>query len=648
MPSINGTASFIYYPSAPNGARPNYDASDYQQLKSANQPLVFCVAVDHNGNGLDYEPQNAGDVVNVLFDVYATGANSVLETQYQKAPIATIRKAMDIPLEVYSNDLNIYFAGTGLDASGNLTIKTFTVDIRSIIQPRLSYGLIPCGRGSFNSNITSGSMGAGFTGQYGDRIFSPIGQGLQKVNVKCRFEQLDSAGNIEESSTVIDMGDLFHAGTWGPQMMCINSVRQMENDQDMNSYMMRMSSFDRNGKFLSMCPNGDTSANWSTPRYYKWARTDELQDALYFNLFQVEDSSTYTWWSGPSAYQGRFLRMSIKVEAVDASGASTGVKYLNATEDCFWYSTGFNNEDIVCSGGPNSGASATPGNYLACTQYPRLWLAQNVSPFYINTQLGTGTATPITASTDRYRVSIVQEDNESGSCDYGGSAPACPTGECCEAAPAFGSWAGAMYRTSEFRYFKIDHTGNNEAFPHVRLHWLNALGGIDSYTFKRNKTEAISRTLSTYERKPNDPQWTLEVNVGGKMVDTTYANTQTSWSLQTGSDQYKSSVEVMSVQSVKGGTVYSEALEKPSSNWLSELMKSPNVWIQVDNGRAKTNAVKNDFVYSAPDLFGSDYNPDYAPIIIDEGEMITVDEEQRLVQIQISYKYSNAEMTQGN
>ena len=637
---INGNASFVYYPGVPVGQRKSYPDTSGQVLKSANQPLVYQVAVEQNGKGLDYIPLYQYDVVNVLFDVYVSGTTDYYQAIDAGDPVATLRKSVDIPLDVYSNYMNVWIAGSGLQIDGNLNLRTWTVDIRSIIQSRLTYGLVPCGRGSFNQKVIQGHLGQGLSGKYGDRILSPLGEGGLRVAVKARFEVLGADGRSIEiakdagtsNDLTITSMDLF-GGSKGPDIFCINAVRQMNQEQDLNEHTVQASTSAKNYEFLSMCPNGDITGNWLNPRYYKTIRTDEKTENLYFYLHSQIVSSGLTQFAGIHNVQTRTYKMYIKVETRNLAGVTT-TKFLDTAYDFAHYSLGYWQQGIG------------PGQTLGGPQFPKAWLTQNVSPMYINSNSGSGTG-GITSDVLFYRVALYWMDNEVGSCD---GATASNGTDCDDSG---GSWNGTEYRMTEYRYYKVDHSSENAPFPYLRVHWLNSLGGIDSYTFKRNKTESISRTLSTYERKPNDPQWTLETTDGTAntaMIDLTWNTFQASLDLQTGSDQYKSSTEILGVQSVKGGTVFSDTLERPTAVWLSELMKSPNVWIEEHNDRILDNSRINPLVYDNYVYYGElpGGATDYVPIIVDEGEMLIIDEEQRLVQMKLSYKYSNAEMTQSN
>jgi len=630
----NGNAGFVYFPSV--GLRNSHSITSYQRLKAVNQPAVYQVYVDDNNKGLDYQPVNAGDVVNVVFQIMASGNYSLAGAGNSRV-IAEIRKAADIPFEYGSNDFTNY---TNFPLNGNLNKRIFTVDISNIIKTRLSYGLIPVGRGTFNTEIIQGHLGTGLSGVYGPNIQSPVGQGCQQVKVKAYFEVLNADGEIEIAR--LNNGNIQYVyennnitGTSGYPTFYVNAVRQHDERQDLNQYIVRSTRSARNDKFLSMCPNGSNDSSFTSPKYLKKIRLDERQEALYWFQFQIQKSTQgLTTFAGANAQQSACKDMFIYVETLQSNGTNNTAK-LNTNQDFMWWSIG-NWQDT-----PNNFG---PGEPRGVSEYPAAWLAQNVSPDYINNST---VGTPINSDTLQYRVSLRWEDCENGSCSQAGGGPNLNCNNCL-ITPG-NVWTGTEYRSTEYRYFVIDHSSENAPFPYIRIHWLNSLGGIDSYTFKRNKTETISRKISTYERKPNDPSWGLEKYgpaVNDVMIDDTWGTWQINWGLQIGTDQYKQNTDVLSVEAQVTGTVYSEPLNKEDSKWLSEIMKSPNVWMEVENDRADRNAYINSAVYGGYDMYTT--NKDYQPIIVQDGEMMLVDEENRLVQFQLQYRKANNEITQRN
>ena len=60
---------------------------------------------------------------------------------------------------------------------------------------------------------------------------------------------------------------------------------------------------------------------------------------------------------------------------------------------------------------------------------------------------------------------------------------------------------------SEYRWFNIDREDEKIPYDFVRFHWLNRMGGIDSYTAKRSVVESISINRDTIETKSADRTW---------------------------------------------------------------------------------------------------------------------------------------------
>ena len=123
---------------------------------------------------------------------------------------------------------------------------------------------------------------------------------------------------------------------------------------------------------------------------------------------------------------------------------------------------------------------------------------QNISPYYINNTtnlIGASYKTPsvggfpywnpysgskITSSTSYYRVSMSR----------------------------FGMYATYSERiTTVFNYYTIDRESVNIPYGYVRFHWLNSMGGIDSYTAKRDVVEGLTISRNVIERKSGDRTW---------------------------------------------------------------------------------------------------------------------------------------------
>ena len=117
-------------------------------------------------------------------------------------------------------------------------------------------------------------------------------------------------------------------------------------------------------------------------------------------------------------------------------------------------------------------------------------LVQNVSPDFINNNAYeeqtsnrpyTNPISPITANTHRYSLYFRGK-----------------------------YYDGANYirkTHSSTNWYQIDRESENIPYGFVRFHWLNSMGGIDSYTCKRDIVEGLSVNRSVVERKSADRTW---------------------------------------------------------------------------------------------------------------------------------------------
>ena len=134
-------------------------------------------------------------------------------------------------------------------------------------------------------------------------------------------------------------------------------------------------------------------------------------------------------------------------------------------------------------------------------------------------------------------------------------------------------------RTSKYRYYTIDREDEKNAYAFVRFHWLNSVGGIDSYTAKRDVVEGLTISRDVIERKSGDRTWYQDNENNG----TTNARPSLYHSdTMRGGDIYKGGREVSNVNAERVQSVYTEPLNKSVAKWLEEMMLSPNVWIEMD------------------------------------------------------------------
>jgi hypothetical protein len=256
-------------------------------------------------------------------------------------------------------------------------------------------------------------------------------------------------------------------------------------------------------------------------------------------------------------------------------------------------------------------------------------LIQNVSPAFINNnafvpqESSTGglpvncyntSISPITANTHRYRLYFRGFYNANN--------------------PAPNPWIAV--RHSSVNWYQIDREDEKKPYPFVRFHWLNSMGGIDSYTAKRDMVEGLSISRDVIERKSGDRTWYQNDNNNGTTLNGSLYYSDT----MRGGDIYKGGREVSNVNAERTQSVYTEPLNKSVAKWLEEMMLSPNVWIEKD-----TEATE----------FGKKVNPylrpstkEYIPVIITNSDIETVNQAEGLVKFNIEYTFAHKLITQRN
>jgi hypothetical protein len=190
---------------------------------------------------------------------------------------------------------------------------------------------------------------------------------------------------------------------------------------------------------------------------------------------------------------------------------------------------------------------------------------------------------------------------------------------------------------TEYRWYKVDREDVKLPYDFVRFHWLNRMGGIDSYTAKRSVVESISVNRDTIENKSADRTWyqnSLD-GTGATIADADYIS-----NTMRGGNLYKGGREVLNVNANRNNSVYTEPLNKSTAQWLEEIMTSPNVWIEMDtDATARGNTVNS---YQRPST------KEYIPVIITNGSAETVNQEAGLVSFNIEYTLAHKVQTQRN
>jgi len=255
-------------------------------------------------------------------------------------------------------------------------------------------------------------------------------------------------------------------------------------------------------------------------------------------------------------------------------------------------------------GAPTPYASSNFGTAPLNTPFQGKYIMQNVSPAYLNT-LTNWTGAGITANTESYEAVLFSNDG------------------------------ATTFEVSETRHYKLDRESANAAFPFVRFHWVNRMGGIDSYTAKRDTTEGVDVTKTFFERQTTDMRYIQEYGYYSSGTWSTIGSQDT-----LGADIYKPSIETLGMTATEKGSVFTEPLNSVQAKWLEEIVTSPNVWIELQNAASERANESNPASHPS--------KKDYFPVIINNSTVSTVDESLGLVKFNIEYTHSHKINTQSN
>tara|TARA_R110002073_G_scaffold8783_2_gene46969 strand:+ start:3696 stop:5498 length:1803 start_codon:yes stop_codon:yes gene_type:complete len=529
----------------------------------------------------------SGDVINVVFEVYAWTKDT------NKELIATIKKSKDIANKSYNQDL---------PAMGH----RFSIDISELMTNQLSYSLCPINKGTWQSNYYGG-MNGGLVMQ--DNVIDGTGTGtgtpisnynvsrngsFRQVQVVATFEVLNADGAIIPATDT----------TSSNIITVINSVNQFEKNDiyysyqgnDNGNYVISSANDSarvESQKFLSRCNNGTSSS--STIPFKAPIRIDEEAEFLQFFIFAANADDI------GGAGDDTVGSIGLKIETFLANGSAENTFYVREFED-----------NAILNTGSTAWRNGQESNFI-----------QNISPSFINGTNVSLKSTPtsgsfpywnaysggkITALTSYYRVSMSK----------------------------FGLNAFAERRSTEYRYYTIDREIQNIPYGFVRFHWLNSMGGIDSYTAKRNVVEGLSISRDVIERKSVDRTWYQNDTTTGTPIVTSLYHSDT----MRGGDLYKGGREVSNVNAERNQSVYTEPLNIQMATWLEEIMTSPNVWIEMDTDATEMGNTMNS--YLRPSTKG------YIPVIITNNDIETVNQENGLVKFNIEYTLAHKVRTQRN
>ena len=664
-------------------------------LMSANKSLRYQVMWNglNEGQAPSKTRFNAGsqkgDIINIIFDVYATTISPPPADIANWNLVSSIKKTRDIANQNY------------IAGQPNLAQQRFTVDISSICQDALSYSLVPIKKGTWQSSIYGGMNG-------GSSKQDNVTQTISSYNVT----QNGAFRHIWVFATpeVIVANGTIQKASQNPlrfnRICVINSLAQYELDNPYYYISFLINQYVANTNsprgFMSFCPNKTVQSGASVLPFAKNVRTDEEAEWLYwyqYKLFNGNNSSDYA-----SAAR-------IKVETFSSVGTLQNTCYLSD----------FN----------SNLATETRNNLVVFKQSQSVLCAQNLSPAYINLfakdNAGNALINQIDSSTQYYKAHLEYETAEdnlvtngnfatdtnwtkgTGWTISGGKANYDGVANSSNLSQTVTSFAGksfvvegfasnitqgfvyislggidvqivvnsngsfkhtvsissgssvffilarnnfigsidsvsvqenpATLRATEYRYFNIDRETANIPFGFVRFHWLNRAGGIDSYTAKRNVTEGLAVEKSTVEIKSADRTWLQNQYTSANTLTLNNPDSYISNTMR-GGDLYKGGRKVLNINANRNNSVFTEPLNKQTADWLQEIITSPNVWIEMDTDATQRNNTANPF--QRPSTKG------YIPVIINNTEVETLNQDAGLVKFNIEYTLAHKVQTQRN
>ena len=588
MASVNGGSGSLSWGIVPldwsssNLATMSYGyRSNY--LKSTNDQLRYQIQWFYAGNNEGTEPVNSGDLVNVIFKV-ETSVDSV-----NWKTIGTVKKSRDIANRRYE---------TESVAGGH----RFTIDVSQLVSDELSYSLCPINKGTWQSNVYGG-MNGGLTIQdnvIGSNTASgyPISNynvsengTFRRLRVSATFEVLDGNGQIVTAT---------NTKSSPPYVTVINSVNQFERDSLF--YTKYSVDYSTNYNFLTRCPNfsgGGTNEDFKKP-----VRIDEQAEWLQFYIRRNYSEDIRGVGLGDTVGA-----TAIKIITYDSSGIENTF-YLRDFED-------------------NLLTYATNSGYTIPSDYQNQMFIQNISPDYI-VNSGNVWSKNDSRTTYPYWNTYASNTITSNTIYY--------TAELVK----IGMWSPYAEKIVSKKYkYTIDREDEKNAYGFVRFHWLNSVGGIDSYTAKRDVVEGLTISRDVVERKSGDRTWYQDDqgyanNAPFNIPDNDLYVSDT----MRGGDIYKGGREVSNVNADRVQSVYTEPLNKSVAKWLEEMLLSPNVWIEMDTEATQMGNARN------PYLRPSD--KEYIPVIITNSDAETVNQAEGLVKFNIEYTLAHKVITQRN
>ena len=600
MATINGTVAWGQIPRWGTGVEMINQQYNFRSnyLVSANTPMTYQAIWTAPGITEQSIPALDGDVVNCIFHVCATTEYPTPST-VNWPEIATIRKTRDLP--------NTDIVNSSIPAN-----QRYTLDISRLVQDQLSYTLVPIGKGSFQNQEFGGMNGGTAKQDNITEVISPYNVtrngAYTAIRVWCEFEQLNSDLEIEISADTL---------TGVPTVRAINSVPNFFGStyyQQMFNIRSTTPTKVAPKRALSNCPNHDYVYN-GTPQMKKSVQWGDQAEWLYFYVQEsfpaadpTEDFNRFEVWGRTYHANGTNTEFVLGSEWENKNGL---VEVTSDISHCFEKKTATHFE--------------ANQNQIA---------VQNVSPGYINDHayapqdadypyLVGDKITPIISTDLYYKVYI-------------------------RGAWKDGPWFDTIL-SSTYWYTLLDDVadtaanGDLGAYGTVKFHWLNTVGGVDSYRATRDVSESIgiNKSLITTALPARNYHQDSQSGAGGVSV----ANKDYYNDGMRGFNTYKGGQEVLSVEAHVNNTVYTEPLPKTEATWLREMFTSPNVWIETpedgsDQDAADLQYRMNDYLRPAKAL--------YTPVILTNSEVVSLDQEKGLVKFNIEYTLAQGIITQRN
>ena len=553
-------------------------------LKSANDQLRYQVQYFNSGLNEDTEIGYEGGVVNVIFKV----ETSVDGTYWEN--IANIKKSRDIANRKYND---------GTPPNGH----RFTIDVSQLVSDQLSYSLCPINKGTWESNYYGGMNGGllmqdnviGGSLASGTPIsdFNVSDSGVfRRLRVSATFEILDANLQIITASNFL---------TYTPNVSVINSVNQFERDS-VYYFPYIMGNFS-GYNFLTRCPNW--SGGSVIEDFKKPVRMDEQAEWLQFYMRRgTQDDISGTG-----------------VDTVSGIGMEINTYIGNTLENTFYLIDFQDNvlEEIVSS-------------LARVKEYQNQTFIQNISPDYINS-----TAVLKSPSSSARSASKIANNWN----NYSGSKITASTTRYTAHLVKVGLLSPyTIIPVSQYYEYTIDRENKNIPYGFVRFHWLNSMGGTDSYTAKRDIVEGLSISRDVIERKSSDRTWYQADSGAQSNVEVPVNTADYISNTMRGGNIYKGGREVLGLNAERVQSVYTEPLNISVAKWLEEITLSPNVWIEME-----TDATKRG---NTADPYQRPSTKEYIPVIINNSEIETVNQENGLVKLNIEYTLSHKVKTQRN